>query len=100
MVGMLIDQHMGQGTALDFMGQPAMTALSAAELALKYNCLLVPVYGIRQADGLHFDLVVEAPIAPSDAVTMTQALNDSLAAQVRRRPEQWFWVHRRWKALT
>lgn len=100
MVGMLIDQHMAQGEALDFMGQPAMTALSAAEMALKYNCLLVPVYGIRQADGLHFDLAVEAPIPHSDAMTMTQALNDSLAAQVRSRPEQWFWIHRRWKAVT
>lgn len=100
MLGMLIDQHFNSGTALDFLGKPALTSLSAAEMALKYNCLLVPVYGIRHADGLHFDLLVEQPIPHSDPVTMTQALNDSLAAQVRARPEQWFWVHRRWKALT
>ena len=100
MVGMLIDQHFGTGAALDFLGQPAMTSLSAAEMALKYNCLLVPVYGIRLADGLHFDLLVEEPIPHSDARTMTQALNDSLAAQVRLHPEQWFWVHRRWKRLS
>jgi KDO2-lipid IV(A) lauroyltransferase len=31
---------------------------------------------------------------------MTQALNDSLATQVRLRPEQWFWVHRRWRKIT
>lgn len=100
MLGILIDQHMKKGAVLDFMGHSAMTALSAAELALKYNCLLVPVYGIRQPDGLHFELLVEQPIVHSDAVTMTQALNDSLAAQVRARPEQWFWIHRRWKPLT
>jgi KDO2-lipid IV(A) lauroyltransferase len=62
--------------------------------------LLVPVYGIRQADGLHFDLLIEAPIPHTDPVTMTQALNDSLATQVRLRPEQWFWVHRRWRKIT
>ncbi len=100
MVGMLIDQHFDSGAALDFLGQPAMTSLSAAEMALKYNCLLVPVYGIRLPDGLHFDLLVEAPIPHTDARTMTQALNDSLAAQVRLHPEQWFWVHRRWKGIT
>ena len=97
MVGLLIDQHFGTGAPLDFMGHRAMTSLSAAEMALKYDCLLVPVYGIRQPDGLHFELVVEAPIPHSDATTMTQALNDSLAAQVTAHPEQWFWVHRRWK---
>ena len=97
MVGMLIDQHFHSGAPLDFLGHRALTALSAAQMALKYNCLLVPVYGIRQPDGLHFELIVEAPIPHSDAKTMTQALNDSLAAQVRLHPEQWFWVHRRWK---
>ena len=96
-LGMLIDQHMRHGAPLTFLGHRALTALSAAELALKYNCLLVPVYGIRQADGLHFDLLVEPPIPHTDAATMTQALNDSLEAQVRAHPGQWFWVHRRWK---
>ena len=100
MVGMLIDQHFSSGAPLDFLGRPAMTALSAAEMALKYNCLLVPVYGIRLPDGLHFELAVETPVPHSDARTMTQALNHSLAAQVRLHPEQWFWVHRRWKGAT
>jgi KDO2-lipid IV(A) lauroyltransferase len=66
-------------------------------MALKYDCLLVPVYGIRQPDGLHFTLLVEDAIPHGDPAVMTQALNDSLAAQVMARPEQWFWVHRRWK---
>ncbi len=96
-LGMLIDQHMHQGAALTFLGHRALTALSAAELALKYNCLLVPVYGIRQPDGLHFDLLIEPAIAHSTAAEMTQSLNNSLEAQVRAHPGQWFWVHRRWK---
>lgn len=98
MVGMVIDQHMGQGARLTFMGVDAMTALSAAEMAIKYDALLVPTYAVRRPDGLSFDILVENPVPHTDAVTMTQALNDSLEALVRQHPEQWFWIHRRWKA--
>ena len=97
MLGMLIDQHMRNGAPLTFLGHRALTALSAADLALKYNCLLVPVYGIRQSDGLHFDLLIEPAIPHTTSAAMTQALNNSLEAQVRAHPGQWFWVHRRWK---
>lgn len=95
---LLIDQYFSDGADLDFMGQPARTALSAAEMALKYDALLVPVYGERLANGLDFDIHLEAPLPHTDPETMTQALNDSLAARVRARPEQWLWVHRRWKS--
>ena len=97
MLGMLIDQHMSHGAPLTFLGHRALTALSAAELALKYNCLLVPVYGIRQPDGLHFDLLIEPAIPHTTAAEMTQNLNNSLERQVRAHPGQWLWVHRRWK---
>lgn len=95
---LLFDQHVHFAPPLDFMGHPARTALSAAELALRYDALLIPFYGIRQADGVRFDILLEAPVPPSDARTMTQALNDSLSAQITAHPEQWFWVHRRWRA--
>ena len=79
------------------LGRSAKTALSAAEMALKYNCLLVPTYGVRHKNGNDFDLIIEDPIPHSDAKSMTQALNDSLAAQVRANMDQWFWIHNRWK---
>jgi len=87
---------------LDFMGQPAKTALSAAELALRFDALLIPFYATRQPDGVSFACEMEAPVPHTDARAMTQALNDSLAARVHANPEQWFWVHRRWRpdALT
>jgi KDO2-lipid IV(A) lauroyltransferase len=94
---LLIDQFVVDGEVLDFLGQPAPTALSAAEMALKYDALLVPIYAERLENGLDFDITIEAPLPHTDPVTMTQALNDSLAARVRARPGQWFWVHRRWK---
>lgn len=95
---LLFDQHVKSAPILDFMGEPARTALSAAELALRYDALLIPFYGIRQQDGLSFDCLLEAPVPHSDAQTMTQALNDNLAARVAEHPEQWFWVHRRWRS--
>lgn len=97
MVGMLIDQHMPKGKDLLFFGQIARTALSAAEMALKYDLLLVPVNAVRQPDGLSFEIIVDKPIVRGDPAQMTQALNDSLEALVRRYPAQWFWIHRRWR---
>ena len=94
---LLFDQHVFNAPLFDFLGQPANTALSAAELALRYDALLIPFYGIRQADGLSFETVLEVPVPASDPMTMTQALTDSLAARVTADPGQWFWVHRRWR---
>ena len=98
MLGLAIDQRMRHGERLQFFGQTALTALSAAELALRYGALLVPVYAIRRADGLGFDILIEPAIPHTTPEAMTQALNDSLEALVRRHMGQWFWIHRRWKA--
>jgi KDO2-lipid IV(A) lauroyltransferase len=96
-VGMVADHYMRHGLPLDFLGHPAYTAISGAEMALKYDALAVPIYGIRKPDGLGFDIRVEAPIPHGDPVAMTQAMNDSLSALVRDHMDQWFWIHRRWK---
>ena len=91
------DQHDYLAPELRFFGLPARTVLTPAELALRYDALVVPIAGIRQPDGISFRVEVGAPIPHSDAETMMQALNDDLEALIRRYPEQWFWVHRRWK---
>lgn len=97
-LAILIDQHMGRGARLTFFGKPANTALSAAQLALKYDAILIPCYAIRQPDGLQFRIELEDPIAIGTAEEMTQALNDSLETRVRENMDQWLWIHRRWKA--
>lgn len=97
---LLFDQHVRHAPIMDFLGQPAQTAVSAAELSLKYDALLVPFYGIRQEDGLSFDTVLEAPIPPSTAEEMTQKVTDSLSRHIEKDPTQWFWVHRRWRVKT
>ena len=94
---MLFDLHVFGAPVLDFVGQPARTAISAAEMALRLNADLIPFYGLRKPDGLGFETILEAPIAHSDPITMTQELNDKLSERIRATPEQWFWVHRRWR---
>ena len=96
MVAILLDQRFAKGETLDFMGRAAKTSTAAASIALKYDIPMIPVYGIRREDSLEVDIIFEAPIPHSDAITMTQAANDSLAAQVRKNPGQWYWLHNRW----
>lgn len=93
----LVDVRANAGVPLPFFGQAALTATSMAELALRYDAVLIPGYATRQADGVSFKAELEAPVPPSDPTTMTKALNRSLEARVRQNPEQWFWVHNRWK---
>ncbi|MHC9234245.1 lysophospholipid acyltransferase family protein [Pseudooceanicola sp. 502str34] len=97
MVGLLIDQYVSNGTDLTFFGHKARTTLSAAEMALKYDALMIPFHAVRQPDGLSFQMIVETPIPHSDAVTMSQEFNDRMEAMVRKYPGQWLWIHRRWK---
>ncbi|MFV0360376.1 lysophospholipid acyltransferase family protein [Tropicimonas sp.] len=94
----LNDLYVGSGIEMPFLGRPAMTSLSAADLALKLGAALLPFYSTRHPDGLNFTVEIEAEIPASDAETMTAAFNRSLEARIGRHPEQWFWMHRRWKS--
>jgi KDO2-lipid IV(A) lauroyltransferase len=96
-IALLVDQHVSDGAALTFFGKRAKTTMSAAELALKYNALVLPVFGLRQSDGLTFRAIIGNEIPHSTAEDMSQAINDRLEEMVRAHPEQWFWIHRRWK---
>ena len=97
MIGLVADHYMDHGELMDFMGQPARTALSSAEIALKHGALLVPVYGIRQPDGTSFRIRIEPPVPHTDAKTMTRALNTSVETLVRDHMDQWMWSHKRWR---
>jgi len=96
-LGILIDLHAHGGRELTFFGKPAVTSVVTAELALKYDCALIPVYAVRQENGLDFSIVLQDPIPHTDPETMTQAINDGLESLVRAHMDQWFWIHRRWK---
>ncbi|MHA3916464.1 lysophospholipid acyltransferase family protein [Halovulum sp. GXIMD14793] len=91
------DQRMLDGKVMDFMGKPAMTSLVGAELALKFNAPIVPVYPRWCEDNYHIEIHFEDPLPHTDAESITQAMNDSLTARIRKEPRQWYWLHRRWK---
>jgi len=96
-IAIVADLHAHGGKELQFFGQPAVTSIVTAELALKYDAVLIPAYGVRQPNGLDFEVVLNTPIPHSDPETMMQAVNDDLEEMVRQHPDQWFWIHRRWK---
>lgn len=96
-IAIAADLHVHGGRELKFFGQPAVTSVVSAELALKYDALLIPIYVIRQPNGLDFEIEMHAPVPHSDPDTMTQHVHDGLEELVRRHMGQWFWIHRRWK---
>ncbi len=93
----LIDQRIATGEQLDFMGQPALTSTDIAELALRLKLPVIPGYTLRAGSGDDYVIDIEPPIPHTDPITMTQAMNDSLAARIRQDPTEWYWLHRRWK---
>lgn len=98
-IAMLIDQKMNNGIELDFMGKPAMTAPAAAQLAIKYQIPMIIAWPER-VKGIHFRWHTQPPFIPTpdaDPAALMQQLNDQLGKWVRAHPEQWLWVHRRWK---
>jgi KDO2-lipid IV(A) lauroyltransferase len=96
-LGILTDLYHYYGEDIQFFGKKTRTSLITAELALKYNAALIPVYGLREPDGLNFRIVAQDEIPHSDPITMTQAVNDGLESLIRENLEQWFWIHQRWK---
>ena len=96
-MGWLNDQHAGEGELLEFMGKPAKTNILVARLAVRYDALLLPCYATRQSNGIDFRAEFEAPVELGDPLKMTQALNDSLEARVKKHMEQYHWFHNRWK---
>ncbi|NHB77668.1 lysophospholipid acyltransferase family protein [Rhodobacter calidifons] len=96
---LLFDQDVPGAPALPFLGHPARTALSAAELALRLKAQLIPFFATRAADGLGFRVELDAPIPHSDPETMMRAVTSALEARVQAHPGQWFWIHRRWKGV-
>ena len=94
---LLFDQDIGGAPALPFLGQPARTALSAAELALRLGADLIPFFSIRRPDGLDFDVELDAAIPHGDPRAMMEAATRALEARIYAHPGQWFWIHRRWK---
>ncbi|WP_298975127.1 lysophospholipid acyltransferase family protein [uncultured Roseobacter sp.] len=95
-ISILLDEKYSEGVRIPFLGHDALTSLSAAQMALKYDLPMIPAFGIRIEDGNAFNVIFEAPVPPTDPVTMTHAFNDSLSSRIMANPEQWYWLLKRW----
>ncbi|MFN0195285.1 MAG: lysophospholipid acyltransferase family protein [Planctomycetaceae bacterium] len=111
-IALLGDQDAGaQGQFVDFFGRPASTFKSIALMALQYNALIAVGYARRLPDDFdhdpwfRFELGCEEVIDPLTIDSMnpvweiTQRYTASLERVVRRNPEQYLWLHRRWKSV-
>jgi len=109
-IGLLCDQDAGRrGAFVNFFGRPASTYRSIALLAIEYDALLVVGYGIRLPDDFEkcrwaaFEIGCEEVIDPREITAkdevqeITQRFTSALQRAIERHPEQYFWVHRRWK---
>lgn len=102
-LGMLIDQHFTRGVVVPFMGRPALTNPILGKFARRFDC---PVHGVRvvRLPNLRFRLELTPPLdLPRDAegaidVRGAMAMMTAVVeGWVREHPEQWLWMHRRWR---
>jgi KDO2-lipid IV(A) lauroyltransferase len=104
-VSFIADQDAGRkGVFVDFFGRPASTYKSIALLAMQHEAPVVCVYARRLGEQFAFELGAERIIRPEewrdrdDPLTwITQEYTAAIERTVRRNPEQYLWVHRRWK---
>ncbi len=105
-VGILMDTNMTppQGVFVNFFGRPACTAAGLARVALKTGAAVLPGFMLwepgEQKYVLHFgpELMFEPTgYHEGDIRAATQLCNDALESWIRRYPDQWLWIHRRWK---
>jgi KDO2-lipid IV(A) lauroyltransferase len=103
-LGFVYDQNeVGHPIFPTFFGVPAATTSTPAFLARRAGAAVIFVISVPLGDGRH-QVVLEGPLLPRDSgdkeaddLAFMQLLNDKLEAWVRRHPERWFWLHRRWK---
>lgn len=97
-IGMLIDQDTKvKGAWVPFFGRPAFTPLGAAEIALKRGAGVIPSFIARQIDGRHQAVFHPELELPDDHAKATALMTATIEAQIRLHPEQWVWMHRRWR---
>lgn len=101
-LGILTDQKTGNFKA-EFFGRKCYTTKSVATLFLKFNPVIIPIFA-KRIDKTKFEIIVEKfPEIPSNLskneaeLFITQTCNDIFENIVRSAPEQWFWMHNRWK---
>jgi len=102
-IGMLGDQNAGKtGQQVEFFGRPAATAPGTVRIAAKTGAYVLPVFTARLRGPYH-RLMVGEPISikkNEDTVPYLEKYNKLLEKYITMYPDQWLWLHKRWKAST
>ena len=101
---MLNDQRLTKGVAVPFFNKFALTAPSAAELALRYDLALIPIFVTRTAIG-EYKIIIHPEIDTTNDAQNTDKkikmiltrMNKIIENHIRKYPHEWFWLHRRWR---
>jgi len=107
-VGLLLDQHLGAkqgGVEVEFFGHKALHSPSASVLARNFEIAVIPAY-ISTDDYQNYTITFYKPIPfiktedkEADLLAMTQAQAKIMEDVIRAKPNEWFWVHKRWKGF-
>lgn len=104
-VGFLMDQHAGRSEPkLDFLGVPAHTYSSPGALAVRFQVPVVAGFSYRIGNDFRYKGYFEDPLYPDpdkdpseEQLRITRAGNRAIERYVKAHPEQWLWMHRRWR---
>ncbi len=98
-IALMVDQRVSEGELITFFNKEALTTTLPAQLALKFNLKIVPVFIQRNQNNI-FKIEFQKQINPKDFNTkneITKTLNETLEKMIDRNPNQWIWTHNRWK---
>ncbi len=102
-IALMVDQRLGESERYPFFNKPAHTTTLPAQLALKFDCNIIPIYLERNKDNF-FKMEILNPIEinrtgnlENDKKTITIKINQVIEKMILRNPGQWIWTHGRWK---
>jgi KDO2-lipid IV(A) lauroyltransferase len=98
-IALMIDQRVSEGDRIDFFKKKAHTTSLPAQLAIKFNLDIVPIFIVRKQND-SFKMKVYEPINTSNFKNkseLTKKLNQILENMISKNPNQWIWTHNRWK---
>ena len=98
-IALMIDQRVSEGEKVNFFDKAALTTTLPAQISLKFNVDIIPVY-IERDEHNHFTIEFQNRINPNDfndKLKLTKKLNEVLEKMIVRNPNQWIWTHNRWK---
>jgi len=102
-LALMIDQRLSSSIRVPFFNQPATTTITPAQLAIKYDALLIPVF-LKRLEKTNFEFFIEEPLIinrtsdyDKDIFNITQITNKKIEEFIKRDTAHWLWSHDRWK---